>query len=84
MSRLIITFISLTALLLGGCTINDPNHNEKIRYGMAYGHAKRVLEQSGHVLSPYDDYKAMVFYRTQWDKEIHCHCLPNTYLTKPV
>ena len=69
MIRKSLTILSLIGLLSGGCTINDPNHNDKIRYSMARIHADRVLEQINDELSSRDDYDLVTFWRRHWDSE---------------
>lgn len=72
---ILIISIVLTAASSGGCNllfINDPNHNEKIRYSMAHGHAARVLKESGSALEPYrPDYDYLVFFRRHYDESTH-------------
>jgi hypothetical protein len=54
---------------LSGCVINDPNHNEKIRFSMARIHAERVLAESGSSLRPCPpDYELMTFWRKHYDE----------------
>ncbi len=69
MTRLNTTLISLVVLLSGGCTTNDPNHNDKMRYAMARIHANRVLEQLSDDLSVLEDYDLETFWRKHYDQE---------------
>ncbi|QDV89027.1 hypothetical protein RAS2_00880 [Phycisphaerae bacterium RAS2] len=57
-----------TTLFLSGCLINDPNHNEKVRWGLAEEHATNALTESGWELSC-TDYELMVFWRRHTPKE---------------
>lgn len=54
--------------LVSGCTINDPNHNEKIRYSMADIHARRVLAEAG-LGEDRGKYELMVFWRRHYDED---------------
>lgn len=57
-----------TFLCLPGCLINDPNHNEKVRWGLAEEHAMNALRDSGCRLTC-SDYELMVFWRRHTPKE---------------
>jgi hypothetical protein len=57
-----------TTLCLSGCLINDPNHNEKVRWGLAEQHAKNALHDSGWGLTS-SDYERMLFWRRHTPKE---------------
>jgi len=48
--------------------MNDPNHNDKIRFSMAYAHAEQVLKEQGSSSSTYD---VMVFWRRHYDENTH-------------
>lgn len=48
--------------------IDDPNHNDKIRYHMAMKHAEHVLRETGSKLSVFDDYELMIFLRKHFDR----------------
>ena len=51
--------------------IGDPNHNDKIRYSMAHGHAAQVLDEQGVELDLHRDYESMTFWRRDYDEENH-------------
>lgn len=53
-SSFLLAVLAAGGLSFAGCTINDPNHNDKIRYSMAMIHAERVLKDAG---SPLDIHK---------------------------
>jgi hypothetical protein len=59
----------VAVLSLSGCTINDPNHNAKIRYSMAMGHAQRVLKEAGSSLEILKDYNTLTFRRMHFDHD---------------
>ncbi len=56
----------LLVMMLSGCSLlamNDPNSNDKIRWGLAHGHAERVLKEAGSKLRPYaPDYDMKTFW----------------------
>jgi hypothetical protein len=60
-------------MLTSGCSLlhmNDPNHNDKIRYSMAYGHAAKVIQEAGSELKAgHPDYDVMTFWRRHYDEE---------------
>lgn len=59
--------IGLAILIcIAGCTFDDPNANEKIRYQMAKMHAISELER---VHADLEDYDLMVFHRRHYDQE---------------
>jgi len=49
------------------CTLNDPNTNEKMRFGMATQHALGVIEQANQQLT-LADYDLEVFWRKHYDE----------------
>lgn len=62
--------VTVTAVFAGmGCTLNDPNRIDKVRYSMAHDHAQKVLLQSGSKLNAFYDYDLMTFGRRHFDED---------------
>jgi hypothetical protein len=54
--------------ILPGCALTDPNHNEKIRWGMAQVHAGDVIKNAG---ADPRQYEQEVFTRKYYDRATH-------------
>ena len=65
-SRVVV--IACLSCLCAGCWLCGPNHNDKMRYSMALGHADRALREVGCDLSYSDDYALMEFWRVYYDE----------------